>query len=1340
MQTFTQVLIALFGALSPVVVELIRQRLRPESPASSPAVVSGGAHRVNPGAVLRDTRPSRSLLDLSIVLTIASIYSLIIVDSILISGRVPLLSLRLLLWVVTIVLTVTSVLVFAWWNHQSEVAVAILGLATAAVLVLSPGGAFVRDQEQGGEAALALNIPLGILAFLISASVIYRFGNPLSTKVPWARRSAIGLSLFGLVALLSFAAATQYARRVYADKRTPHFTETADMTLISDLRGVNQKQRGLFYQLASDVQVASIYRAYYYQLVNEQTSATKERPEDDSSSSGNPGPDAEPDQNSEHRFSQLRASRLQNLRDSWRDLEPSKRISFLSDRLTWVHPIGGADNNGQSDLPIPGTSAQVRFNSTSNLRQVHSLLEQSGLRDDLTRTFRYDQAVFRPLKTGDKPHVSLLGQDDNSDSYTDANGGLNTREHDRHARWAFPILPPQTYKDRLLEQLALPQAEEGYLAYAAYQDFAKSLVTDPGQQKVFEAFTRLPPDQQRAFLHYVIDDDDSEKVFQQLLTIVTFSANDLRPLQSTPSAPKQLATLLTVDDLTQFSKDPVLPLVQLFRSKVPSADVRTEWQLFLRAAPSQFPIDQLLRFETLQLVAMVNQTIRASERKTLFTILRNPVAASLENVAEHLASGESDSRLSSRALLLRFSALSDADREALLLHLAISLYRAQGPYALEPLQLLIAQARTLSQTLAVGCAALLIAPFLVALLFAGAFIARKVLARDRILDLIQAESARGDIDGYHPGIATDLIGRDREIERLKQLSGRGWSTIGIVGRRGIGKSRILYEIHRSRPLEGSATPNPNEKGKDRTESPQGESRIAVWISSPARFDEDEFVASTLRALAVVVERAVGRFLNAKLYEVRRLERSIFQGSVLVLASMWAALSLELASSYGRLVRPEIIATWVPILFVSGLSAIPLLVHFTRLQPVDLSPWLERDRTSSPHTVLLYRSMRRVFAALGRGRTSVSADDLGGGDNSGWTRSLVAVVMIAFGAFIAAASSDLADTAQVMFLACGTILVALTLAASLVRGRARDVDSKLSGMALISTYRSFVEELVYRLRQGALGQPGEKGHVVVCVDELDKIVEMSDLRNFLRRMKTVFEIPGCFYYLSLAEDAWVRLYSGPTEGKNELDSSLDHVVRIDQLDFEISSRVAADYLRLRLGSAPDGQIAATVAALSFGVPRDILRLCDEVASESRGVNADSRGIIERRRLLQLDILRASGWISPATFDRISSDARAVRSLLVGLTQHPDQARRAIAGLWIVTALGEAALGKADGSTWLAAVRLAYAQGFRLASDPIEEVDRFLVSRSDESSVSESGPKVAGAERASVTDSNPKDRLS
>ena len=342
-------------------------------------------------------------------------------------------------------------------------------------------------------------------------------------------------------------------------------------------------------------------------------------------------------------------------------------------------------------------------------------------------------------------------------------------------------------------------------------------------------------------------------------------------------------------------------------------------------------------------------------------------------------------------------------------------------------------------------------------------------------------------------------------------------------------------------------------------------------------------------------------MRVKPISIRRIEARTAQvGSWFYLGTL-VVLTFLIYSMASRLTKPDIVVTWLPILAIIFTSIAVFFSYISKLQPVDLSSWLQRDRTHNPHTVMLYREVYSVLTYLRR-RTQEAKRDLF------WTKAglprwglltIIGFVFLYSASFIFSIVDDV-----VPFRVSLPYIVVMLLSLAVwiyvyLQGSTGQLDHAhgQSLMSLIAEYRRFASTIVYRLRQGALGRAMDQDFaVLVCVDELDKIVDFEDIRTFVRRIKAIFEVPGVYYYISLAEDTMQELYLGPAEGKNEIDSSFDHIIRIPPVACDVGETIATSYLQSReLGVQPD-RFTRTIATLSFGVPRDILRRCDEYISQ------------------------------------------------------------------------------------------------------------------------------------------------
>jgi hypothetical protein len=402
----------------------------------------------------------------------------------------------------------------------------------------------------------------------------------------------------------------------------------------------------------------------------------------------------------------------------------------------------------------------------------------------------------------------------------------------------------------------------------------------------------------------------------------------------------------------------------------------------------------------------------------------------------------------------------------------------------------------------------------------------------------------------------------------------------------------------------------------------------------------------------------------------------------------------------------------------------------RLQPVDLSPWLERERDQNPHTVLLYRRAQQGLTFLRNRRRDERSAKL---RILSLMMALVASLLVfAMGATVV--SSIARSQAQFTILAFAVAAVSMVVFGAVLRfgpspAEASRAESSL--MALITEYRQFAMEIVERLKQGALSPGGKYApltaapdgdsvtpRVLVCIDEVDKIISIRAVRVFLKRMKAVFKLPGFFYYLALSEDALAQLYLGPAEGKNEIDSSLDHVVRIPPLSLPLCKNLVGAYLeRMRSNSAHDQpakteispKVVDVLALSSFGIPRDAIRRCDEFLANSDTPSDDPADVLSKIVSDEFAVI-AETFAWPKERSEVSKQPIAeIATYLTGLLDQDggERERRAIALLLIQCMIEPTVNGKGvatpDGKTPADVLYdLGYWLPFRKVPDLLKEL--------------------------------------
>jgi len=510
---------------------------------------------------------------------------------------------------------------------------------------------------------------------------------------------------------------------------------------------------------------------------------------------------------------------------------------------------------------------------------------------------------------------------------------------------------------------------------------------------------------------------------------------------------------------------------------------------------------------------------------------------------------------------------------------------------------LLVVARFVSVILSIGLAILIFIPVLLPAVIGGRFLAWRLQQGERMLDLVNEEKRNTPPASYTIGLAAEMVGREDRLMQLQQLARRGWGAIGVVGRRGVGKSRLLHELHTS-----------SNQGAD----------VSTWLVSPARFDEEDFIKSVFEQLADSVEKRIAANLGANSLASRRLQNDISKAGTYVFL-VGLALLLFLAAMVNAVVESGgIEVALVPFAALVCVSAGMLCWHWARVQPLDLTSWLERDQAQTSQAVLLYRATRDALGFLSRREGSVPPRNIV--VDVLWFLGISMGVMYAIVGVIAWLISIVEDSDDGSLWLCVLVGSLIWVGTLLTLRRRQEMPTASSNglMRLVSAYRIYASELVKRLRAGALGdngrrdEPDDNARVVICMDELDKIVGLEATRECLRKIKALFEIPGVYYFLSMAEDTLAQLQLGASEGKNEVDSALDHIVAVPPLDWESSLKVVSDYLA-KEPKLIDAEFQRVIALVAFGVPRDLLRRADEAQR-----HMDAKGYLDQYLKAHLEL--------------------------------------------------------------------------------------------------------------------------
>ncbi|HEU5252135.1 MAG TPA: P-loop NTPase fold protein [Solirubrobacterales bacterium] len=145
------------------------------------------------------------------------------------------------------------------------------------------------------------------------------------------------------------------------------------------------------------------------------------------------------------------------------------------------------------------------------------------------------------------------------------------------------------------------------------------------------------------------------------------------------------------------------------------------------------------------------------------------------------------------------------------------------------------------------------------------------------------------------------------------------------------------------------------------------------------------------------------------------------------------------------------------------------------------------------------------------------------------------------------------------------------------------ENQLSLPDVVSLYRAFAKDLVRR------------GQVRVGIDELDKMDD-DRARRFLNEIKVIFRVAGCFYFVSVSEDAMAYFERRGLPFRDVFDSSFDAICRVQYLSHADSRRLIGE----RVVGLP-AQFTGLAHVLGGGLPRDVIRVSRSICEYPPGAN-------------------------------------------------------------------------------------------------------------------------------------------
>jgi len=141
-----------------------------------------------------------------------------------------------------------------------------------------------------------------------------------------------------------------------------------------------------------------------------------------------------------------------------------------------------------------------------------------------------------------------------------------------------------------------------------------------------------------------------------------------------------------------------------------------------------------------------------------------------------------------------------------------------------------------------------------------------------------------------------------------------------------------------------------------------------------------------------------------------------------------------------------------------------------------------------------------------------------------------------------------------------------------------------------------------------------GKLVICLDELDKIVDTEQLSALLRGVKGIFGQPNTHFLLTVSEDALAEFDTRRGAERGILESAFEEILYLNRVDASIASEIVSKMLR----SNPKAPIRENREKshlfwiFGVGIPREIKRCVLNCFTEAYDIHSD--GAIALWRLL------------------------------------------------------------------------------------------------------------------------------
>ena len=144
------------------------------------------------------------------------------------------------------------------------------------------------------------------------------------------------------------------------------------------------------------------------------------------------------------------------------------------------------------------------------------------------------------------------------------------------------------------------------------------------------------------------------------------------------------------------------------------------------------------------------------------------------------------------------------------------------------------------------------------------------------------------------------------------------------------------------------------------------------------------------------------------------------------------------------------------------------------------------------------------------------------------------------------------------------------------------EGGMSRAVTLAATQLSLPEIVHFLTQ-FLEDVARKYQVIVGIDEMDKLATDALAQQFLNDIKSIFGLEGCFYLVSVSENAMSNFERRGLPFRDAFDSSFDDFIYVDHLEF----RAGQELLEQRLVGRPIPFFALSFC-MSGGLARDLIR--------------------------------------------------------------------------------------------------------------------------------------------------------